>query len=121
MKISEESKAPGTKNGAIFFPLLWCIAIMVFGVGDLLTSSLGFGLGAVEDNPLLGILMSIFGGSIWLLAIVKGIVLSAVFLLSCKVSRVYSWTIPMSLTCAGMYMLIPNIEVLIVLLYPGQA
>ncbi len=110
--LAEESEAPATGNGAMLFGMLWCLAILVFGVGDLLISSLAFGLGAVEGNPILRSMMGTFGDGIWPLLIVKGILLSALFVLSCKSLGIYGWAIPIVLICAGIYMLVPNIEAL---------
>ncbi len=63
--LAKDSEAPATGNGAMLFGMLWCLAILVFGVGDLLTSSLAYGLGAVEGNPILRSMMGTFGDGIW--------------------------------------------------------
>lgn len=98
------------------YGVLWGLAIVLFGVGDLLTTSFALGLGAVEGSVVTKLLMDIFGGSVWTLTIVKSAILSSLLLLSYLKMGKYAWTIPAMLTCAGTFMLTHNIAVLLALL-----
>lgn len=103
----------GTGNWRL--AVLWCLAILIFGVGDVLTSSFAFALGAVEGNPIVQSMIGINGNNVWLLTIMKSALLSVLLLLSYLQLGKYAWTIPAVLTCAGTYMLLHNLAVLMVL------
>ena len=96
--------------------ILWILAVLLFGVGDLLTTSLAFSRGAFEGNPIANYFLQISGGSIWSLTILKSFILSSLLLLSYLKMEGYAWTIPAMLSCAGAYMLFHNLAVVMVLL-----
>ena len=96
--------------------ILWVLAILLFGVGDLLTSSLAFSLGAYEGNPIANYVIQISGGSIWSLTILKSFILSSLFLISYLKMEGLAWTIPAMLSMAGAYMLFHNLAVVAMLL-----
>lgn len=96
--------------------VLWILAVLLFGVGDLLTTSLAFSMGAVEGNPIASYLLQISDGSLWSLTILKSFILSSLLVLSYLRMEGYAWTIPAMLSCAGAYMLFHNLAVVAVLL-----
>jgi hypothetical protein len=96
--------------------VLWVLAILLFGVGDLLTSSLAFSLGAYEGNPIANYVIQMSGGSIWSLTILKSFILCSLFLMSYKKMEGLAWTIPAMLSLAGAYMLFHNLAVVAMLL-----
>jgi hypothetical protein len=114
----QESEAARVRTGESRTGLivLWVLAILLFGVGDLLTSSLAFSLGAYEGNPVAAYVIQISGGSIWSLTILKSFILSGLFLMSYLKMEVYAWTIPAMLSLAGAYMLFHNLAVVSMLL-----
>ncbi len=113
---SEQGQSLRFGTGNWRLAVLWCLAILIFGVGDLLTSSFAFALGAVEGNPIVQSMIGINGDNVWLLTILKSALLSILLLLSYLQMGKYAWTIPAVLTCAGVYMLLHNLAVLTVLL-----
>jgi hypothetical protein len=96
--------------------ILWVLAVLLFGVGDLLTSSLAFSLGAYEGNPVANYVIQISGGGIWSLTILKSLILCSLFLMSYIKMESYAWTIPAMLSLAGAYMLFHNLVVVAMLL-----
>jgi hypothetical protein len=92
--------------------LLWGLAVLLFGAGDLFTTAWALGLGATEANPLAAYLMELSGGSIWPLAALKGVILSGLWLVSYFKMGRYAWIIPAVVSAAAALLLIPNIVVL---------
>ena len=113
-----ETQGSGARTGGsrVGLHILWGLAILLFGVGDLVTTSFALGLGAVEGNSATKLLMDIFGGGVWTLTIVKSALLASFLLLSYLKMGKYAWTIPAVLTCASSFMLMHNIAVLLALL-----
>ncbi len=105
----------GSSHG-IGLAVLWVLAILVFGVGDLLTTAATLNLGGVEGNAIAAALMRVSGGSIWALTLTKGALLSGLFLLSYLKLGNYAWTIPAVLACTGSYLLIHNIAALMIII-----
>ena len=114
---TQETQGTGARTGRsrVGLHILWGLAILLFGVGDLLTTSFALGLGAVEGNSVTKLLMDILGGGVWTLTIVKSALLSSLLLLSYLKMGKYAWTIPAVLTCASTFMLMHNIAVLLAL------
>jgi hypothetical protein len=122
------ASVPGTRNmeearnvpaaggsGRVGLAILWVLAILIFGVGDVVTTAAALGLGGAEGNVIAAALIHASGGNVWGLTLVKGIVLSGLLLLSYLRLGKHAWTVPAVLTCAGTYMLLYNIATLMLL------
>jgi hypothetical protein len=96
--------------------ILWVLAILIFGVGDVLTTAATLGLGGAEGNVMAATLMQVTGGSLWAFTLTKGVLLSGLLLLSYLKLGTYAWTIPAALTGTGTYLLLHNIATLMILL-----
>jgi hypothetical protein len=111
-----ENAQPRAGESRVGLTILWVLAVLLFGVGDLLTTSIAFSLGAFEGSPLAGYLLRISGGNIWSLTILKSFILSSLLLISYLRMEGYAWTVPAMLSCAGAYMLFHNLAVVALLL-----
>jgi hypothetical protein len=103
-------------NSRIGLTILWVLAILIFGIGDVFTTAVVLGLGGAEDNAIIAGLMQISGGSIWPLTLIKGGILSLLLLLSYAKLGSYAWMVPAALTGTGAYLLMHNIAALMILL-----
>lgn len=103
-------------NNRIGLLILWVLAILVFGIGDVFTTAVVLGLGGTEDNAIIAGLMQFSGGSIWPFTLIKGVILSGLLLLSYTKLGSYAWMVPAALTGTGTYLLLHNIAALMILL-----
>lgn len=89
---------------------LWLSAIILYGVGDTLTSFLAFEVGGVEANPLFKKVLELGGGAP-AFALLKGASLLALYLISKRlVGR--RWVIPSLLTGVGFILTVHNLLML---------
>ncbi len=103
MEIEEEETASQNMH-----PGLWGLAILLFGFGDTLLSTMVFAKGGFEANPLMGGLVSFFGGSIVAFVIIKTIIMGLLALISFKVFKHQGWLIPSILIVVGAFLVISN-------------
>ncbi len=107
---------PVTGGSRIGLAILWALAILIFGIGDVFTTAVVLGLGGTEGNAVVAGLMQISGGSIWPLTLVKGAILSGLLVLSYMKLGSYAWMVPAALAGTGTYLLMHNIAALMILL-----
>lgn len=88
----------------------WALALVLFGVGDVTTTVVGFSLGAIEANPFLG-----DGPTVLAMVVAKAAVFGLAFLVS-RWSTVGSWSAPLALATLGAGIVGWNLAVLGVLL-----
>jgi hypothetical protein len=103
-------------NSRIGLAILWVLAILIFGVGDVFTTAVVLGLGGAEGNAVVAGLMQISGGSIWPLTLMKGAVISGLLVISYMKLGSYAWMVPAALAATGGYLLMHNIAALMILL-----
>lgn len=103
-------------NSRIGLAILWVLAILIFGVGDVFTTAVVLGLGGAEGNAVVAGLMQISGGSIWPLTLMKGAVISGLLVISYMKLGSYAWMVPAALAGTGTYLLMHNIAALMILL-----
>lgn len=106
MPLPEEEEEPRSQN---MHPGLWGLAILLFGFGDTLLSTMVFSRGGFEANPLMGGLVSLFGGSIIAFVIVKTAIMGILALISFKVFRNHGWLIPSILIAVGGFLCFSNL------------
>ncbi len=106
MPLPEEEEEPKSQN---MHPGLWGLAILLFGFGDTLLSTMVFSRGGFEANPLMGGLVSLFGGSIIAFVIVKTAIMGILALISFKVFRNHGWLIPSILIAVGGFLCFSNL------------
>jgi hypothetical protein len=102
----EEEEEPRSQN---MYPWLWGLAILLFGFGDTLLSTMVFSQGGYEANPLMGGLVSMFGGSIVAFVIIKTVIMGILALISFKVFRNHGWLIPAILIAVGGFLCFSNL------------
>lgn len=116
-KIEKQQSLPASGRGRrVGLMVLWTLAVLIFGVGDILTTAANIGLGGTEGNAIVLAMMEITGGSIWALTLVKGALLSGLFLLSYLGLGRHAWIVPAVLICAGTYLLLYNMASLAIFL-----
>jgi hypothetical protein len=87
----------------------WLGALLLYGLGDLLTTAAVLAAGGRELNPLLTAAALTFGGSLLGPVIVKIVTLgclAAIYLTRCASHR---WAIPVLLTLVGLGLVLNNI------------
>jgi hypothetical protein len=87
----------------------WISALLLYGLGDLLTTTAVLAAGGRELNPLLAAAALTFGGSLLGPVIVKIVTLgclAAIYLTRCASHR---WAIPVLLTLVGLGLVLNNI------------
>jgi hypothetical protein len=99
----EEETSPNMHAG------LWALAILLFGFGDTLLSTMVFSKGGYEANPLMGGLVSMFGGSIVAFVIIKTVIMGILALISFKVFKNQGWLIPAILIVVGIFLVLSNL------------
>ncbi len=91
---------------------MWLLAVLAFGIGDVLTTGLGLGLAALtETGPLTAPLIEWFGPGVMLS--VKGVTFCGCYALWRLVPRPHSVGVPLGLavlgvstTCWNLYLLV---------------
>ncbi len=106
MPMPEEEEEPASQN---MHPGLWGLAILLFGFGDTLLSTMVFSSGGYEANPLMGGLVSMFGGSIVAFVIIKTVIMGILALISFKVFKKQGWLIPSILIAVGGFLCFSNL------------
>lgn len=91
--------------------LLWIPALLIFGLGDILTTQLALSLGAEENNALAKFLIEGPGG-LWTFCLVKAAILVPLVLLSLSLGSKHRWLVPGFLCGVGLYLLAGNISVI---------
>lgn len=84
-----------------FFELrLWLLAVALFGVGDVVTTTVGLGLAGVREiGPLTAILLDQYG--LWSMLVTKSLVLGGFYLLWRHSPREYRVGVPLGLALLG--------------------
>ncbi len=101
-----EEEEPESPN---LHPWLWGLAILLFGFGDTLLSTMVFSKGGFEANPLMGGLVSMLGGSIIAFVIIKTVIMGVLALISFKVFKKQGWLIPSILIAVGGFLCYSNL------------
>lgn len=93
------------------FDLLWLLAILVYGVGDIVTSNMAFSVGASELNPFL---YPLINDSVWNFVKFKAMVLIALMLLSTWLITVESdaRVVPLFTLAVGLFLIANNLIVM---------
>jgi len=89
----------------------WVLALVLFGVGDVTTTAVGFSLGAIEANPFL----DSAGPTLLAMVFAKAAVFGLAFLVYRR-SPVGTWSAPLALATLGAGIVGWNLAVLGVLL-----
>lgn len=111
LQLKETDTAAGASKN--MYPALWFPAIALFGFGDTLTSTMVFAKGGFEANPLMGGLVSLFGGNIIAFVLVKTLILAVLALVSFKMVKSHGWIIPGALSLVGAYLVFSNLMALV--------
>ncbi len=88
---------------------LWASAILLYGLGDFLTTAAVLAAGGRELNPVLAAVSLTFGSRLWGPAIIKVATLgslAAIYLYGCLRHR---WAIPALLTLVGLGLVLNNL------------
>ena len=102
------SEPPSEGKSHNMYAGLWIPAIALFGFGDTLLSTMVFAKGGYEANPLMGGIVSMFGGSMVAFVIIKTVILILLAFISFKVFRNHGWVIPSILSAVGAYLVFTN-------------
>jgi hypothetical protein len=102
---TELAKEPQTYKS---YTGLWVLAILLFGFGDTLLSTMVFAKGGYEANPLMGNLVTMLGGSMISFVIIKTVVVVVLALISFKFFKKHGWLIPAILIVIGAFLVISN-------------
>jgi hypothetical protein len=95
--------------------LLWIPALLIFGLGDILTTQLALSLGAEEHNALVSFLIDSSWG-LWAFCIVKAAILIPLALVSLSLQVKHRWIVPGFLCGVGLCLLGGNISVILSLI-----
>ncbi len=92
------------------FPVgLWIAAILIFGFGDSLTSTLAFSAGAHEANPIMVSLLQVLGGSFWGFIVIKTLIMTVLFVISYYLLDRWAWLIALLLCAIGSFLVLNNL------------
>ena len=93
------------------FDMLWLLAILVYGVGDIVTSNMAFSVGASELNPFL---YPLINDSVWNFVKFKAMVLIALMLISTWLITVDSdaRVVPLFTLAVGLFLIANNLIVM---------
>lgn len=89
--------------------ILWILAILLFGFGDTLLSTMVFAKGGHEINPLMVFTVRMFGGNLFAFVMIKAIILIVLAFISFKVSRKQGLLIPSVLCFVGIFLVFSNL------------
>ncbi len=90
---------------------VWIPVVLIFGVGDILTTQIALSLGAAERNGLVKFLIEGPGG-LWAFGIVKAAILVPLVVISVYMEGMYRWLVPCFFLCAGICLLAVNLFVI---------
>lgn len=106
---------PSTESSQHSRPGLWLMACVFFVVGDVVTTSIGVGMGGVvESNPLVAPLLQQYGFGA--LGAVKLGMLGGCYLVWRQLSRPHCVGIPLGLAVVGVSVTVWNLHVVILAL-----
>ena len=93
------------------FDLLWLLAILTYGVGDLVTSNMAFSAGATELNP---VLYPLINNSIWSFIQFKAIIIISLMAISTWLITIDSDAriVPLFTIAVGLFLIGNNILVM---------
>lgn len=103
---------PSTGVGPLDDARLWLIAVLFFGIGDVVTTSLGLWVaGVIEMHPIAAYAFqhSVF----WAMAVLKGIAFASCYLLWKWTPRPYCVGVPLGLVILGAVITVWNFHVLL--------
>ena len=107
--LEDDKEPPNKGNGHSMYAALWIPAIALFGFGDTLLSTMVFTKGGYEANPLMGSLISMFGGSLVAFVMIKTVILIALAVISFKMFKHHGWLIPSILCVVGTFLVFSNL------------
>ena len=90
---------------------LWVPVVLIFGVGDILTTQFAMSLGATERNDIIRFLIEGPGG-VWAFSIVKAAIMVPLVMVSISLEGFLRWLIPVFFMCAGVCLLSINLSVI---------
>jgi hypothetical protein len=97
------------KIAALIF--LWVPVVLIFGVGDILTTQFAISLGAAERNEIIRFLVEGPGG-VWAFSIVKAAILIPLVMVSISLEGFLRWLVPSFFLCTGVCLLAVNLSVI---------
>ena len=89
------------KLSASFYIGLWICAVLLYGLGDVVTTNLILTSGGRELNPAFGAMVNALGRDIWSSAIVKAVILGCLIAIYLFGSVRHRWAIPVLLSLVG--------------------
>ena len=103
---------PSIGVGSLDDAQLWLIAVLFFGIGDMVTTSLGLWLpGVIELHPIAAYAFQ--HSVVWAMAVLKGIVFASCYLLWRWTPRTYCVGVPLGLVILGVLITVWNFHVLL--------
>ncbi len=100
---------PAESAGQSMYFSLWIPAILLFGFGDTLLSTMVFAKGGHEINPLMILAVRMFGGNLFAFVMIKTAVLVVLALISFKMFKKQGWLIPGILCFVGTFLVFSNL------------
>ncbi len=88
---------------------LWACAVLLYGLGDLVTTHLILATGGRELNPVLGAMVQAFGGGLLGPIIAKILILACLTAIFLFGSLRHRWAIPGLLSLVGGYLVVSNL------------
>ena len=105
--VREES----AKNRISRWMYVWIPVVLIFGVGDILTTQFALSMGAAGRNGIVKFLIEGPGG-LWAFGIVKAAILIPLVLISARLEGILKWMVPCFFLCTGVCLLAVNLAVI---------